>query len=64
MKEIEKDNIIFSITTEDLQNIALQKIGRKLSKKEITIAKKGLESGLLFDIYTVYEAIFSEIMEQ
>lgn len=55
--------IIFSITVDDLQNAAMESIGRKLNEDEIEIAKKGLESALYFDLDTVYETIFSEMFE-
>ncbi|HYF02274.1 MAG TPA: hypothetical protein VEC36_02780 [Patescibacteria group bacterium] len=61
-KNGEADNIVFAITVEDIQNEALEKIGRYLTEEEIFIAKKGLENGLLFDIGTVYDAIFYEMI--
>ena len=63
MGTTEKDKLVFSITLEDLQSAALEKIGRTLTEEEILIAKKGLESGLLFDIDTVYKTIFFEMIE-
>jgi hypothetical protein len=64
MDTIEKDKLVFSITLEDLQGEALEKIGRTLTEEEIRIAKKGLEFGLLTDIDTIYKTIFSEMIEQ
>jgi hypothetical protein len=60
--EQNQNEILFAVTTGDLQNEALEKIGRKLTVDEIQIAKKGLESGLSFDIDTVYQTIFSEMI--
>ena len=60
----EKDKLVFSITLEDLQSEALEKIGRTLTDEEILVAKKGLESGLLTDINTVYATIFYEMIEK
>lgn len=60
--ETEKDKLVFSITLEDLQSEALEKIGRTLTEEEILVAKKGLESGLLTDINTVYATIFREMI--
>jgi hypothetical protein len=57
-----KNEIILSICIEDLQNEALEKIGRILNDDEIEIAKKGLEMGLLTDIDTVYNTIFFEMI--
>jgi len=56
------ENILFSITTEDIQNEAKEKIGRELTLEELLIAKKGLESGLLTDIQSVYNTILNEMI--
>ena len=57
-----KEVNIFSITVGDLQNIAIEKIGRTLTQEELLIAKKGLEYGLLTDIDTIYSTIFYEMI--
>lgn len=62
MEAIEKSKLVFSITEEDLQREANEKIGRNLSEEEIQIAKKGLEFGLLTDIGTIYKTIFTEMI--
>jgi len=41
-----KNNVLFSITVEDMQEYAMSKIGRELTEEELQIAKKGLENGL------------------
>lgn len=64
MYTIEKDKLVFSITLEDLQSEALEKIGRTLTEEEVQVARKGLEFGLLTDIDTIYKTIFSEMIEQ
>jgi hypothetical protein len=56
------DQVIFSITLSDLQVVAKEKIGRELTEDEVMIAKDGLEEGLLFDIDTVYDTIFEEMI--
>ena len=56
------ENILFAITTEDIQNEAKEKIGRELTLEELLIAKKGLESGLLTDIQSVYNTILNEMI--
>lgn len=53
---------IFTISFEDLQYEAKEKIGRELTEDEIEVAKKGLEYGLLTDIDTVYNTIFKEMI--
>ena len=62
MEASEKDKLVFSITLEDLQYEALEKIGRTLTEEEVHIAKKGLEWGLLTDIDTIYATIFREMI--
>ena len=57
------NNIIFSITEEDIQTEAKEKIGRKLTVDEIQIAKKGLESGILTGINIVYKTIMLEMIK-
>jgi len=37
---------MFSISVEDVQNIALKKIGRKLTQEELRRVKKGVAFGL------------------
>jgi hypothetical protein len=63
MKKSTNENLLFVITEEDVQQEAKGKLGRLLTTEEIEIAKKGLESGLLFDIDTVYNTIFFEMLE-
>ena len=53
----QSNEILLSITVEDLQSEAIEKIGRKLNDDEIRIAKKGLENGLLTNIDVVYSTI-------
>lgn len=56
--------VLFAITIGDVQNEAKEKLGRELTPEEILITKKGLDSGLLTDIHTVYNTIFTEMLEQ
>lgn len=62
METTEKNKLVFSITLEELQSKALEKIGRTLTDEEIQVARKGLEFGLYIDINTVYTTIFSEMI--
>jgi hypothetical protein len=64
MTTLKSNEIIFSITIKDLQIEANEKIGRELTDEEIEVAKKGFESGLLFDIDTVFETILFELIEK
>ena len=57
------DCIIFQITEEDLQNEAIERIGRKLTEDEIYSAKKGIEWGLGdINLIMTYDTIFNEMI--
>lgn len=62
MNKQDNQEWIFSITIEDLQAEALEKIGRVLNDEEIEVAKKGLMWGLMTDIDTGYNTIFNEMI--
>ncbi len=64
MESVNPDAALFAITIDDIQHEAKEKLGRELTDAEILIAKKGLEWGLLTDIQTVYNTIFTEMIEQ
>lgn len=53
--------ILFKITIKQIQELAIEKLGRTLNNVELYQVKKGLESGVLFDFETVIESIFEEI---
>ena len=46
MNNISNKEIIFLLQTEDVQNEALSKLGRKLTEDELYKVKKGVEFGL------------------
>jgi len=56
------NNILFAITVEDIQEYAMDEIGRKLTEDELDIAKEGLENAILFDIDTIYSTIITEMI--
>ena len=58
----ENENI-FEISIEWVQAEAKKLIGRKLTDDEIFSVKKGIESGLLFDIETVFETAIENATE-
>jgi hypothetical protein len=59
-----KENIIFQITEQDLQNEALERIGRQLTDDEIKIAKEYIEWGIADATLNItYHTIFTEMIE-
>ena len=54
---------IFNITVEDLQDQALDMVGRPLTENELHIAKNCIESGLSFGIETVFKAAIEEAVD-
>ena len=64
METINKDELLFYINKETIQDKAMQKIGRYLTEEELDIAKDGLEWGLMIDIDTVYNTILHEMIKK
>ena len=62
--KVDRDEVLFYISKEDVQNEAMEKLGRHLTDDELYIAQKGLDSGLMFDIDTVYRTIFDEMIDK
>lgn len=60
MNNKQNSEVIYSITLEDIQNEAIKWIGRKLTDDELYTAKKGIESGLSFDIDTVMKTAIND----
>lgn len=63
MEESKEEELIFSVKVRDLQNESMQRIGRELTKNEIISASKGIESGLSFDIDTVFATAIDGAVE-
>ena len=55
--------VLFSISEDDIQIEAEEKIGRKLTDDEMQIAKKSLEYGILTGIDIVYKTIMLEMIK-
>lgn len=58
-----QDKILFSVTEEELQNEAINRIGRKLTDGELYSATKGIECGLSFGIETIFRAAIDDAVE-
>ena len=55
---------IYAIVTDDVQEYAERRIGRKLTKEELYRAKKGISSGLSYDIDVVYTTAIDEAVSE
>jgi hypothetical protein len=58
-----KEELIFSITVERVQEVAIEMIDRRLTESELTSVKRGIESCLLSDIHAVFETAISSVIE-
>ena len=55
---------VFCITAEDVQDVAVDMIKRRLTECEMHTAEKCIESGLSFGIETVFEAAIEEAIRK
>ncbi|MBN1870383.1 MAG: hypothetical protein JW847_07415 [Candidatus Omnitrophica bacterium] len=58
------DRIVFAITAEDVQGVAVNRLERRLTDYEMRTAEKCIESGLTFGIDTVFKAAIEEAVEK
>lgn len=59
----QKNQILFSVTVEELQDEAVNRIGRKLTDEELYTAQKGINLGLSFGIETILRAAIDDSVE-
>jgi len=62
MKKVTKDNLVFYISEEMIQEEAKQRLGRNLNSEEIEICKKGFEWGLMNCIDPIIQTILTEML--
>lgn len=62
--KVDRDELLFYITKEDVRYEAIEKLERHLTEEELHIARKGLEWGLTTGIDIVYKTIFDGIIKQ
>lgn len=63
MEDKKEEELVFSITVREMQQEAVRQIGRRLTNEELYKASKGVESGLYFDIETVFKTAIKESIE-
>ena len=61
--KVERNELLFYITKEDVQNEAMEKLGRHLTDEELYVARKGLDWGLMTGIDIVYDTILFEMIK-
>ena len=60
---MKKNENVFEISIEQVQTEAKKLINRRLTDDEIFSVKKGIESGLFFDIETVFKTAIENTIE-
>ncbi len=58
------ERMVFAISAEDVQDVAVSMIKRRLTDYEMHTAEKCIESGLTFGIDTVFKAAIEEAVER
>jgi len=59
-----QERMVFSISAEDVQDVAVSMLDRRLTDDEIRTAEKCIESGLCFGIETVFKAAIETAVEK
>jgi hypothetical protein len=57
-----EERLIFSITVETVQQVAVDMIERRLTESELIKVKRGIESGLLYDVHAIFETAISSVV--
>ena len=60
----DNERTVFCITTEDVQDVAVSLLERRLTDYEMCTAEKCIESGLSFGIETVFKAAIETAVEK
>ncbi len=59
-REDKNNQRIFLLTSEDLQEVSIDLIGRPLNEHELRIATKCLQEGLSYDIDVIFKTAIEE----
>ena len=59
----DKERKVFSISVEDVQDVAVNMLNRRLTDDEMHAAEKCIDSGLSFCIETVFKAAIETAVE-
>ena len=60
----DNERTVFSITAEDVQDVAVSMLNRRLTDDQIRTAEKCIDSGLSFGIETVFKAAIETAVEK
>ena len=60
----DNERTVFSITAEDVQDVAVDMLNRRLTDDEMRTTEKCIDSGLSFGIETVFKAAIEEAIEK
>ena len=60
----DKERKVFAIFAEDVQDVAVSLLDRRLTDDEMRTAEKCIDSGLSFGIETVFKAAIEEAIEK
>lgn len=60
---VKEEDLVVYITVEDVQERAVERIGRRLTEEEMQDARKGITEGIMFDSETVLDSAIDMVTE-